>query len=52
MEDAAGTPPQYQDPVVYDFRNAITETRGYKAKRKRDIEELEEQVSYSLAALG
>ncbi|KAK9798204.1 hypothetical protein WJX73_004543 [Symbiochloris irregularis] len=45
-------PPQYKDPVVYDFRNAIIETRGYKAKRKRDIEELEDQAEQDAAAFA
>lgn len=42
-------PPQHQDQIVYDFRGATTEPRGFKAKRKRDIEELQDQANRDAA---
>ena len=41
---SAPVPPQWGDQVVFDFRGATTEARGYKAKRKREVEELAEQA--------
>ena len=41
---SAPVPPQHADQVVYDFRGATAEARGFKAKRKREVNELDEQV--------
>ena len=43
-EGATPVPPQWRQGQLYDLRGATGGPRGFKAKRKRDMDELEEQV--------